>query len=613
MNITLVLSWMLTYLIHSTILVLAVWLICRGIRPLAQRIGPSGENLGWKLALVGGLVTATVQVAAGVTPALGALQLETGPKLVERAAPAPARSPQPAAQLVPVGQHGEFVAMGARPLPSVSAAPVAAVEPVVEQTPAPVWPVLLLVAWLLGVVIALVRLASSVRGLRRRLADRSEVLEDPVLEAFLTLCRDAEVNRKIRLTQSTRIAAPIALWRNEIVIPRRAVEELSPAAMRSVLAHELAHLERRDPHWLALAAVLEALCFFQPLNRLARRGMQESAELLCDDWAIAHTGDGVGFAKSLAEVASWTHANRSSLLLAGMLSGERPLVSRVKRALDGDPQRFDPDDGARPTRLLVGLGTLSALIMFAPGAVDASPPKQAAADKDKHETREDRRIRKARDQAERDAAKAEARARKAREQAERAEQEAARLEQEAARARSQLGGDAAHGGQHLIIRDGKDYLIIDENGLRLHSDEADVEIIDGSNPKMRVRVHEDDLNLDFDVDLETLSGMAEMFAGELFGPDGISPGELESLENDWETWGHQLERELEGQFEDAARQLLEHQRRHQQDRPGMAPTPPAPPRVPAGPGAAPTPPTPPSSPHAPAAPVKPPLPRGWAP
>jgi Zn-dependent protease with chaperone function len=588
--VTVALGWMLTYLIHSTILVLAVWLICRGIRPLAKRIGPSGENLGWKLALVGGFVTATVQVAAGVTPALGAFELETGPKVVTQQDSQPRQVLRDrAARPIMLSQDGEVVMLGAGPFPTagvgpIRVPPVAASEVAVERAPAPVWPIVLLVAWMLGAVIALVRLAGSVRGVRRRLADRSEVLVDPVLESFLTLCRDADVHRKIRLTQSTRIAAPIALWRSEIVVPSRAVDELSPAAMRSVLAHELAHLERRDPHWLAFAAVIEAVLFFQPLNRLARRGMQESAELLCDDWAIAHTGDGVVFAKSLAEVASWTNANRSSLLLAGMLSGERPLVRRVQRALEGDPQRFDTEDGARPTRLLVGLGTLSALIMFAPGAVDASPPKQAAVDTD--ETREDRRIRKARDQAEKDAAQAQARARKAREQAERAEQDAARLEQEAARARRQLdrqlGSDAAHGGQHLIFRDGKDYVIIDERGLRLHSDEADIEIIDGSNPQMRVRVHEDDLDFDLDVDLDSLSGIADALAGELFGEplDPRAGFDFEELEREMERFDSDAFRR---EIEDAARHLLDHQRGH-------APAAPKPPTPPQAPSLAPAPP-----------------------
>src|SRR5262245_38766299 len=62
------LAWSLTYLVHSTLLIGAVWLISRRLadRPLAL------DRL-WKLALVGGVITATVQTAAGLSPA--ALQL----------------------------------------------------------------------------------------------------------------------------------------------------------------------------------------------------------------------------------------------------------------------------------------------------------------------------------------------------------------------------------------------------------------------------------------------------------------------------------------------------------------------------------------------------------
>ena len=38
-----------------------------------------------------------------------------------------------------------------------------------------------------------------------------------------------------------------------------------------MLAHEIAHLVRRDPQWLVLARAIEMVFFFQPLNRLARR------------------------------------------------------------------------------------------------------------------------------------------------------------------------------------------------------------------------------------------------------------------------------------------------------------------------------------------------------
>ena len=435
----LALSWMLTYLIHSTILILSVWLLCRGIKPIARRIGPGGENLAWKLAIVGAFVTATVQISAGITPALGALEFSTAPQLSQaELAAEPAEASEVASQapvVIRVQRSDQPVMLQAGP-PSAGISPLAPLAPLGEaasvverEAPpaAPVWPFVVLAVWGLGTLIAAGRLMLSVRHLRKRLADREEVIVDPVLETFLTLCRDAEIGRKIRLTQSTQIESPLALWRREVVVPQRAVEELSPAAMRSVLAHELAHLERRDPHWLAFAAVLEVLCFFQPLNRLARRGMQESAELLCDDWAIGQTGDAVQFAKSLAELASWNQVRNNSLLVAGMVSGDRPLVQRVRRALDGDPRRFKAEEGPRPTRMLFGLSTLAALIMVAPGAVDASAPPKAAAEESKAKTKEskaERKARKAREKAEKEAAKAEAKAREAQAKAEQARREA---------------------------------------------------------------------------------------------------------------------------------------------------------------------------------------------
>ncbi len=518
------LSWMLTYLIHSTILVLVVWLLVRGIKPIAARVSPSAENLGWKLALVGAFVTATVQIGVGVRPALGAVEFESGPKVVEQQRIEQLRPEVvvPASDPVIIDER-EAMMLGAGPIPLASLGPVDVADSTVvaepEPEPAPLWPKLLLAAWAVGAVLASVRLIGCARTLRRRLKDRGPVLEDPVLESFLTLCRDAEVTRQIKLTQSNRIASPIALWRREIVVPERAVTELSSPAMRSVLAHELAHLERRDPFWLAFAAVIEALCFVQPLNRLARRGMQESAELLCDDWAIAHTGDGVAFAKSLAEVATWENANRSSLLLAGMISGEGPLVRRVRRALDGDPQRFESDASPRPTRMLVGVGSLAALIMIAPGVVDASPPV-AGDGPSKRELREQKKAQKQAD--------------KARREAEEAEREAQRLAEEARRAAAAVepvpqpappAAPPAPSGSHLIIRDGDEYLIIDEKGLRLRSKDADIDIIDGQNPQMRMRVREGGQEIDLDVDLETITNMAldmlgeEMFGEEMFGEE----------------------------------------------------------------------------------------------
>jgi hypothetical protein len=106
-----------------------------------------------------------------------------------------------------------------------------------------------------------------------------------------------------------------------------------------MLAHEVAHIVRRDPQWLVAARVIEIVLFMQPLNRLARRRMQEVAEFLCDDWAVSRMGKPITLAKCLAAVAGWVkrapNAPEFRPMSAMVEQGGSPLVQRVGRILKG--------------------------------------------------------------------------------------------------------------------------------------------------------------------------------------------------------------------------------------------------------------------------------------
>ena len=92
-----------------------------------------------------------------------------------------------------------------------------------------------------------------------------------------------------RLSISPLARGPMALGRGEICLPPRALDELPGPALSAVLAHELAHLERQDNGWLTAGAVIEAVLFFQPLTRIARRQLSAAAELACDERAVELT------------------------------------------------------------------------------------------------------------------------------------------------------------------------------------------------------------------------------------------------------------------------------------------------------------------------------------
>jgi beta-lactamase regulating signal transducer with metallopeptidase domain len=77
-------AWLLTYLLHSTALLGGVWLLVTRVRRIPLR----WQDRAWKLALTGGLATASVQVGLGIEPFGGRVVL-AGTALAREASETP--------------------------------------------------------------------------------------------------------------------------------------------------------------------------------------------------------------------------------------------------------------------------------------------------------------------------------------------------------------------------------------------------------------------------------------------------------------------------------------------------------------------------------------------
>src|SRR5262249_49665156 len=141
----------------------------------------------------------------------------------------------------------------------------------------------LVVLWVLFAGALMVRHAFGLARLRRALAARRSV-EGPLAATLARLAAAAQAPVP-RLTESARLEVPVALA-GEIWVPARA-RALPEDAQVARLAHELAHLARRDPTWRIATRALESLLFFQPLNFVAGRAHDVATELACDDAAGA--------------------------------------------------------------------------------------------------------------------------------------------------------------------------------------------------------------------------------------------------------------------------------------------------------------------------------------
>src|SRR6185295_2074631 len=113
-----------------------------------------------------------------------------------------------------------------------------------------------------------------------RLGDRRAVPDGKVVDVLTELARDAGLRRTPRLTSTSQISSPVALGIGEICVPDTALTDLDLEQQRSLLAHELAHLARRDPVWLVAGSLIERVFWIQPLNRIANREIATSAEFL---------------------------------------------------------------------------------------------------------------------------------------------------------------------------------------------------------------------------------------------------------------------------------------------------------------------------------------------
>lgn len=361
--VTTILSWVLTYALHSTVLILSIWLICRYV----PRLALSTQEVLWKLALGGAVLSTTVQLGAGVQPPWGHVEM---PKALTSEAPSVASTPAVAAPTAVRHRAGELTIVATRtPVASVAAIPATNEGGGGGAMP---WIVLSLV--LAGSVVGLIRLGFAARTLRRQISTRRDVIEDPLLETWLSLCSKANLEKRVRLTAATTISSPIALVRREVCVPERAIEGLTPAQQHSMLAHELAHVLRRDPEWLIASAIVEALFFFQPLHHLVRRKIEEVSEFQCDDWAASHSGTGVHLAKCLAEVAAWVDRQPASPMAATMASARSPIIRRITRLLDDARSR--PSEMPRPWRVGGALALLGGVAWLAPAvSANAEPSK----------------------------------------------------------------------------------------------------------------------------------------------------------------------------------------------------------------------------------------------
>jgi beta-lactamase regulating signal transducer with metallopeptidase domain len=176
----------------------------------------------------------------------------------------------------------------------------------------------------------------------------------------------------------TGLTSPViwCLWRPVLLWPAGLEGRLKGEGRRAVLAHELAHLRRRD-HWVRrLEMVAAVLHWWNPLFWVARKKMRADAELACDAWA-AGQADRRAYAEALLEVCSFNPRRRPAPAVGVFGEGRRAMQERLTMIMrDRVPCRL-----AFGAKLVVALMAIAAVPAWTLGpGVEPAAAQSAASD-----------------------------------------------------------------------------------------------------------------------------------------------------------------------------------------------------------------------------------------
>jgi hypothetical protein len=371
-------GWLMAFVLHATLLLSTVWII--------ERLGglkhPGWAEWAWRVALFGAFASVAVEQLpwdAMRAPPDGAVSTTapmTGPMTVPRLSSQSSRVADPTE--APMSQVSPATVIDA-----ADAAPVAQITGIA--------PVALPLAsdamfiglslWLLGTVALFARVLIQALGLlrlRRRLLHEGRPAGEDLQRTLQALAHDMRV-RVPTLRMLSGLASPLVLP-GAVLLPRWA-EGLNVMQQRAMLAHELAHLRRRDPLWRPLQRLALVPLFFHPLAWHALRRLETLAETLCGAVEGESSGSGRPLAECLAECLARSAASnqydphnteqRGAGWALAMAERSGGIVDRVRNLLENSQMKIS----TIPTRWRWSVAVVALLALVAlPGVMVVSRP-----------------------------------------------------------------------------------------------------------------------------------------------------------------------------------------------------------------------------------------------
>ncbi|SCW65972.1 BlaR1 peptidase M56 [Paenibacillus tianmuensis] len=191
----------------------------------------------------------------------------------------------------------------------------------------------LMLVWLAGVLFLASKTVYDQLRLKRALrAGRS--IETPFLSAVFQETKQLMgINRKVRFVASERIPGPAVVGFREpaVVISPRLLVTLRKEQLQYILAHEFAHIQRRDVAVNWVIHIILILHWFNPLIWLAVYKARQNQEMACDAYVLdrMRPKQNSAYGQTIIHVLEHISSSHHKPGLAGMSATHKEMKRRL--------------------------------------------------------------------------------------------------------------------------------------------------------------------------------------------------------------------------------------------------------------------------------------------
>lgn len=194
-----------------------------------------------------------------------------------------------------------------------------------------VWHLIVFCAWILITLFLLLRLIHSYfYSLHiKRSARHLPAKHQKMLGLWIYT---QKIKRTIRICSSQQVTTPVAigLFNPVVLIPESLLNKLSEAELKHVIAHELAHLQRRDDWTNLLQKIIETFLIFHPAVLFLKNRLNLEREIACDDSVVATLGAQRAYTACLIRLAELIPFSTKPALTSGALDTKKQIFKRIE-------------------------------------------------------------------------------------------------------------------------------------------------------------------------------------------------------------------------------------------------------------------------------------------